>query len=245
MQQSNVDPVEVGKFEKLATTWWDPQGHSKPLHQLNPLRAGYIERHADGLYGKPVLDVGCGGGLLTEAMAKAGAQATGLDMGEEPVEVARLHALESELDINYQLCTAEAHAEHKAGHYEVVTCMEMLEHVPDPASVIRACAAMVKPGGHLYLSTINKTPLAYLTTIVGAEHIVKVLPKGTHDYKKFLRPSQLIRWCEQAGLRVAHADGVLYNPLTETFKLSNRMDINYMIHAVKPDENQGSESPTL
>ncbi|TKB57523.1 bifunctional 2-polyprenyl-6-hydroxyphenol methylase/3-demethylubiquinol 3-O-methyltransferase UbiG [Ferrimonas aestuarii] len=236
MQSHNVDPVEVGKFEKLASTWWDPEGHSKPLHQLNPLRCSYIERHSDGLFGKPVLDVGCGGGLLTEAMARCGAKARGLDMGEEPVEVARLHALESQLDIDYQLCTAEAHASNHQNHYDVVTCMEMLEHVPDPQSVINACAQMVKPGGQLFLSTINKTPLAYLTTIVGAEQIVKVLPKGTHDYDKFLRPSQLIRWCEQAGLRVQHADGVLYNPLTETFRLSKRMDINYMIHAVKPND---------
>ncbi|MBY6185563.1 bifunctional 2-polyprenyl-6-hydroxyphenol methylase/3-demethylubiquinol 3-O-methyltransferase UbiG [Marinobacter hydrocarbonoclasticus] len=232
---ANVDPTEVAKFEQLAATWWDPEGHSGPLHKLNPLRLAYIERHADGLFGKKVVDVGCGGGLLSEAMAKVGAKVTGLDMGEEPLEVARLHALETGVDVDYLQATAEQHAADFAGKYEVVTCMEMLEHVPDPASVVHACAEMVAPGGHLYLSTINKTPQAYLTTIVGAEQLLKVLPKGTHDYNKYLRPSQLIAWCEQAGLKVRHADGVRYNPLTQTFSMSASMSINYMIHAYKPE----------
>ncbi len=231
----NVDAQEVAKFEQLAATWWDPEGHSGPLHKLNPLRLGYIETHCQGLFGKRAVDVGCGGGLLSEAMAKCGAQVTGLDMGEEPLEVARLHALESGLDIDYLHSTAEQHAQGDAGKYDVVTCMEMLEHVPDPASVVTACAEMVKPGGHLFLSTINKTPQAYLLTIVGAERIAKVLPKGTHDYDKYLRPSQLIRWCEQAGLVVRHADGVRYNPLTQTFHMTRSTKINYLIHAFKPE----------
>ncbi|MBW3163352.1 bifunctional 2-polyprenyl-6-hydroxyphenol methylase/3-demethylubiquinol 3-O-methyltransferase UbiG [Ferrimonas balearica] len=232
---ANVDPSEVAKFEQLAATWWDPEGHSGPLHRMNPLRLAYIERHADGLFGKKVVDVGCGGGLLSEAMARVGAKVTGLDMGEEPLEVARLHALESGVDVDYLQATAEQHAADYAGQYQVVTCMEMIEHVPDPGSVIRACADLVAPGGHLYLSTINKTPLAYLTTIVGAEQLLKVLPKGTHDYNKYLRPSQLVAWCEQAGLKVRHADGVRYNPLTQTFSMTQSMAVNYMIHAYKPE----------
>ncbi|SHG86369.1 bifunctional 2-polyprenyl-6-hydroxyphenol methylase/3-demethylubiquinol 3-O-methyltransferase UbiG [Ferrimonas marina] len=234
-QHPNVDPKEVAKFEELAATWWDPEGHSGPLHKMNPLRLAYVERHADGLFGKTVVDIGCGGGLLTEAMARSGAKATGVDMGEEPLEVARLHALESGMEIDYLNGTAEQHAAHHGNHYDVVTCMEMLEHVPDPGAVIAACAAMVKPGGHLFLSTINKTPQAYALTILGAERIAKVLPKGTHDYDKYLRPSQLIRWCEQAGLKVQHADGVAYNPLTGTFSMTKSMKINYLLHAVKPE----------
>ncbi|GAA4902883.1 bifunctional 2-polyprenyl-6-hydroxyphenol methylase/3-demethylubiquinol 3-O-methyltransferase UbiG [Ferrimonas pelagia] len=234
-QNLNVDAKEVAKFEQLAATWWDPEGHSGPLHKMNPLRLAYIEKHSDGLFGKRIVDVGCGGGLLSEAMAKAGARTTGLDMGEEPLEVARLHALESGVEIDYLNCTAEQHAADFAGKYDVVTCMEMLEHVPDPASVVAACAAMVKPGGHLFLSTINKTPQAYLLTIVGAEQIAKVLPKGTHDYNKYLRPSELIRWCEQAGLRAEHADGVRYNPLIQSFSMTRSTKINYLIHATKPE----------
>ncbi|QIZ76616.1 bifunctional 2-polyprenyl-6-hydroxyphenol methylase/3-demethylubiquinol 3-O-methyltransferase UbiG [Ferrimonas lipolytica] len=231
---TNVDPQEVAKFEQLAATWWDPEGHSGPLHAMNPVRVSFIERHCGGLFDKKVADVGCGGGLVSEAIAKCGAQVTGLDMGEEPLEVARLHALETGIEVDYLNSTAEQHADGFQGKYDVVCCLEMLEHVPDPQSVINACIKMLRPGGHLFMSTINKTPEAYLTTIVGAEHLVKALPKGTHDFNKFLRPSQLSRWCEQQGMLMQHASGLFYNPLTKTVSLNKSLRVNYILHAQKP-----------
>lgn len=233
---NNVDPQEVAKFDQLAATWWDPEGHSGPLHKINPVRVSFIERHSGGLFGKQAVDIGCGGGLVSEALAKCGAKVTGVDMGEEPLEVARLHALETGLDIDYLNGTAEQHAEGFAEQYDVVCCLEMLEHVPDPQSVVEACVKMLKPGGHLFMSTINKTPEAYLTTIIGAERIVKALPVGTHDYNKYLRPSQLSHWAERAGVQMKHATGLFYNPVTDTVSLIKSMRVNYMLHAQKPLE---------
>ncbi|WP_298440177.1 bifunctional 2-polyprenyl-6-hydroxyphenol methylase/3-demethylubiquinol 3-O-methyltransferase UbiG [uncultured Ferrimonas sp.] len=233
---TNVDPQEVAKFEQLAATWWDPEGHSGPLHKMNPVRVSFIERHCGGLFGKKAVDVGCGGGLVSEALAKCGAKVTGLDMAEESLEVARLHALETNVDVDYLHSTAEQHADGFAQQYDVVCCLEMLEHVPDPQSVVEACIKMLKPGGHLFMSTINKTPEAYLTTIIGAERIVKALPVGTHDFDKYLRPSQLSRWSEQSGLVMKNASGLFYNPLTKTVRLIDSLRVNYILHAQKPEE---------
>lgn len=234
-QNTNVDPEEIAKFEKMASTWWDPQGEFKPLHKLNPLRLNYIDQTADGIFGKRVLDVGCGGGILSESMAKIGAQVDGLDMGEEPLEVARLHALAAGVDINYIKSTAEAHRESHLGVYDVITCMEMLEHVPDPSSVIQACADMVKPGGYVFFSTINRNVMAYLQTIIGAEYVLKMLPIGTHDHRKFIKPSELITLAENAELQCTDATGITYNPLTDVFKYTKKLDVNYMIATIKHD----------
>ncbi|HHB13194.1 MAG TPA: bifunctional 2-polyprenyl-6-hydroxyphenol methylase/3-demethylubiquinol 3-O-methyltransferase UbiG, partial [Chromatiales bacterium] len=191
MTHHNVDPAEISKFEELASRWWDPNSEFRPLHEINPLRLEYIERHAGGLAGRRVVDVGCGGGILAEAMAAKGAEVTGIDMGGSNLEVAKLHLLESGLEVEYRQISAELLAEEKPGHFDVVTCMEMLEHVPDPASVVRACAAMAKPGGTVVFSTINRNPKSYLFAIVGAEYLLHLLPKGTHDYSRFIRPSEL------------------------------------------------------
>jgi len=227
---SNVDEQEIAKFEAVAAHWWDLEGEFKPLHRINPLRLNYIQQHADGLFAKKVLDVGCGGGILAESMAQQGADVVGLDMGAEPLQVARLHALESGVAINYVQETVEAHALANPQAYDVVTCMEMLEHVPDPASVIRACAHLVKPGGHVFFSTINRNSKAWLMAIVGAEYILKMVPKGTHDIKKFIRPSELLNWVDETALRERHMIGLHYNPLTDSFKLAPNVDVNYMIH---------------
>ncbi|AFU97720.2 bifunctional 2-polyprenyl-6-hydroxyphenol methylase/3-demethylubiquinol 3-O-methyltransferase UbiG [Simiduia agarivorans] len=233
---TNVDPAEVAKFEALANRWWDPSSEFKPLHDINPLRANYIDKHAN-VAGKKILDVGCGGGLLTEAMAQRGASVTGIDMGETPLKVARLHALESNLDIDYHQTTAEAYASENANRFDVVTCLEMLEHVPDPASVIRACAAMVKPGGHLFFSTINRNPKAYAFAIIGAEYVLKLLPKGTHEYAKFIRPSELAGWLRSAGLQIGHMTGMTYNPFTRQYKLDDQdVSVNYLVQARKPHD---------
>ncbi|WP_298775814.1 bifunctional 2-polyprenyl-6-hydroxyphenol methylase/3-demethylubiquinol 3-O-methyltransferase UbiG [uncultured Shewanella sp.] len=232
---TNVDPEEIAKFEKMASTWWDPQGEFKPLHKLNPLRLNYIDQTAGGIFGKQVLDVGCGGGILSESMAKLGAKVDGLDMGEEPLEVARLHALAANVNINYIKSTAEAHRDNHQGRYDVVTCMEMLEHVPDPSSVIQACSDMVKPGGYVFFSTINRNIMAYLQTIIGAEYLLKMLPVGTHDHKKFIKPSELISLAEHAQLQCTDATGITYNPLTDIFKYTEKLDVNYMIATVKND----------
>lgn len=228
---ANVDPAELQKFEKSAHRWWDPDGEFKPLHELNPLRAGFIDRHA-GLAGRTALDVGCGGGLLSEAMALRGARVTGLDMVDASLKVARLHALESQVQVDYQLTTAEQHAAANPAAYDVVACLEMLEHVPDPGSIIRACAQLVKPGGHVFFSTINRTPKAYALAVVGAEYIMNMLPRGTHDYAAFIRPSELETWCREADLRFAHIAGMSYNPLTRRFSLGDDVDVNYIVHAV-------------
>ncbi|MCE9678422.1 bifunctional 2-polyprenyl-6-hydroxyphenol methylase/3-demethylubiquinol 3-O-methyltransferase UbiG [Shewanella sp. AS1] len=232
-KQLNVDPQEIAKFEKMAETWWDPEGEFKPLHKLNPLRLNYIDQTVGGLFGKRVLDVGCGGGILSESMARIGAQVDGLDMGREPLDVARLHALEMGVEINYIQNTAEDHRDNHRGQYDAVTCMEMLEHVPDPASVIQACSDMVKPGGYVFFSTINRNLRAYVETILGAEYLLKMLPVGTHDHKKFIRPAELIAMAERAELVSTDATGITYNPLTGIFRYTQNLDVNYMIATVK------------
>jgi len=230
---ANFDPSEIKKFEDLASRWWDEQGEFKPLHEMNPLRLNFINSGSP-LADKTVCDIGCGGGILSESMAKCGATVTGLDMGKAPLSVARLHALESELDIDYQQITAEEFAEKNAGKYDVVTCMEMLEHVPDPASVINACHQLLKPGGSAYFSTINRNPKAYLFAIIGAEYVMKMLPRGTHDYSRFIKPSELDSWARATSLKLSNLKGVTYNPLTGLFSQSSDVDVNYMVHYLRP-----------
>jgi len=231
MPASNVDASEIAKFEELAHRWWDPQGEFKPLHDINPLRLDYIEARAP-LAGRRVLDVGCGGGILAEAMADRGADVIGIDMGEAPLAVARLHLLESGARVEYRRNTAEAMAAERPGDFDVITCMEMLEHVPNPASVVRACAALTKPGGKVFFSTINRGPKAYLLAIVGAEYVLRLLPKGTHDYDRFIRPSELARWVRGAGLDLRDLTGMTYNPVTRRYRLGHDIDVNYLAHAV-------------
>lgn len=227
---NNVDQAEIAKFEAVASRWWDLEGEFKPLHRINPLRLGYIAQHAGGLFGKKVLDVGCGGGILAESMAREGAQVTGLDMGAEPLEVARLHALESGVKVDYIQQTVEDHADHYAGSYDVVTCMEMLEHVPDPRSVVLACARLVKPGGDVFFSTINRNAKSWLMAVVGAEYVLRMVPRGTHDAKKFIRPAELLHWVDETPLREKHIIGLHYNPLRDSFRLAPGVDVNYMLH---------------
>lgn len=229
-QTPNVDHQEIAKFEAIASRWWDLEGEFKPLHRINPLRLGYISQRAEGLFGKKVLDVGCGGGILAESMAREGADVTGLDMGAEPLQVARLHALESGVAVNYVQETVEAHAHAHPGLYDVVTCMEMLEHVPDPQSVVQACAKLVKPGGHVFFSTINRNAKAWMMAVIGAEYVLKMVPRGTHDIKKFIRPAELMHWVDSTSLREKHITGLHYNPLTDHFKLGPNVDVNYMLH---------------
>ncbi|MFP9531296.1 bifunctional 2-polyprenyl-6-hydroxyphenol methylase/3-demethylubiquinol 3-O-methyltransferase UbiG [Pectobacterium brasiliense] len=229
-QTPNVDHQEIAKFEAIASRWWDLEGEFKPLHRINPLRLGYISQHAEGLFGKKVLDVGCGGGILAESMAREGADVTGLDMGSEPLQVARLHALESGVAVDYVQETVEAHAHAHPGLYDVVTCMEMLEHVPDPQSVVQACAKLVKPGGHVFFSTINRNAKAWMMAVIGAEYVLKMVPRGTHDIKKFIRPAELMHWVDSTPLREKHITGLHYNPLTDHFKLGPNVDVNYMLH---------------
>ncbi|UNK24734.1 bifunctional 2-polyprenyl-6-hydroxyphenol methylase/3-demethylubiquinol 3-O-methyltransferase UbiG [Yersinia intermedia] len=232
----NVDDQEIAKFEAVASRWWDLEGEFKPLHRINPLRLDYILQRSGGIFDKKVLDVGCGGGILAESMAREGAHVTGLDMGYEPLQVARLHALETGTKLDYLQETVESHAQAHPQHYDVVTCMEMLEHVPDPASVIRACAQLVKPGGHVFFSTINRNTKSWLMAVVGAEYILKMVPKGTHDSKKFIRPSELIGWVDQTLLRERHIIGLHYNPITDHFKLGGNVDVNYMVHTQRDSE---------
>ncbi len=229
-QNSNVDFNEIKKFEDMASRWWDPEGEFKPLHQINPLRLNYVLDKAGGLFGKSVLDVGCGGGILSESMAKQGANVTGLDMGREPLEVAGLHALESGIKVNYIQETVEEHAAKYPNHYDVITCMEMLEHVPDPLSVIRACETLLKPGGDLFLSTLNRNFKSYLFAIVGAEQLLKIVPKGTHDYKKFIKPSELFSMLDKTRLTECGITGLHYNPLTDSYRLGKNVDVNYITH---------------
>ncbi|KJF91211.1 bifunctional 2-polyprenyl-6-hydroxyphenol methylase/3-demethylubiquinol 3-O-methyltransferase UbiG [Photobacterium leiognathi] len=231
----NVDPAEISKFEDMASRWWDLEGEFKPLHQINPLRLNYVIDHANGLFGKKVLDVGCGGGILAESMAIEGAEVTGLDMGKEPLTVARLHALETGTKLDYIQSTAEEHAEEHQAYYDVITCMEMLEHVPDPASIIAACAKMVKPGGHVFFSTLNRNIKSYLFAIVGAEHVMRLVPKGTHDHNKFIRPSELMAMIDKTALEDRHIIGLHYNPLTNTYSLGTNVDVNYIVHTQKQD----------
>ncbi len=230
----NVDRAEIAKFEALASRWWDMESEFKPLHDINPLRTNYIDSFAQ-LAGKTVLDVGCGGGILSEGMAQRGATVTGIDMGEAPLNVARLHALESGVSIDYRQLPVEQLAAEQPASFDVVTCMEMLEHVPDPASVIKACFDLVKPGGMVFFSTINRNPKAYAFAIIGAEYLLRLLPAGTHDYSKFIKPSELTRWCRAAGLDVTHMTGMVYNPLTKIYKLKdNDVSVNYLMATRKP-----------
>lgn len=232
---SNIDPSEIAKFEALASRWWDPNSEFKPLHDLNPLRAAYIDDHVN-VAGKTVLDVGCGGGILTESLAQRGASVTGIDMTEAPLQVARLHAMDGGLEsIHYRQSTAESLAEKAPGQFDVITCMEMLEHVPDPESVIRAISIMLKPGGQVFFSTINRNAKAWALAIVGAEYVLGLLPKGTHHYQKLIRPSELKRWAETAGLEVTGFRGIQYNPLTRHFKLNDNVSVNYLMSARKPE----------
>lgn len=229
--QANVDPREIGKFEELAHRWWDAEGEFRPLHDINPLRLGFIESHAGNLAGKTVLDVGCGGGILSEAMATQGAHVTGIDMGEAPLSVARLHGLESGIRVDYRHITVEALAEQEPAHYDIVTCMEMLEHVPDPESVVHACAKLAKPDGHVFFSTLNRNPKAFLYAIVGAEYLLKLLPRGTHEYQRFIRPSELAQSIRAADMTLTSMAGLQFNPLTQTYSLSSDVSVNYLIHA--------------
>ena len=224
---TNVYPDEVSKFGAKAQRWWDPNGEFKTLHQINPLRLDFIAQHVD-IKDKKVIDVGCGGGILSEAMAKAGADVIGIDMSDELIDVAELHSLESGIKLNYQTISAETLADQHCGQYDVVTCMEMLEHVPDPASIIQACSKLVKTDGKLFFSTLNRKRKAWLLAIVGAEYIMNMLPKGTHDYQKFIRPSELATMARVADLELTDMAGIEYNPMTRIFSLSNNVDVNYL-----------------
>lgn len=225
----NVDQAEISKFEALASRWWDTESEFKPLHDINPLRTNYIDRQTT-LAGKQVLDVGCGGGILSEAMAQRGAIVTGIDMGEANLNTARLHALESGVQVDYQHIAVEELAAGQPESFDVVTCLEMLEHVPDPESIIRACAALVKPGGYVAFSTINRNPKSYAFAILGAEYLLRLVPTGTHDYHRFIKPSELTRWCRSAGLDVTGMTGLVYNPLTKDYRLKdNDVDVNYLM----------------
>jgi 2-polyprenyl-6-hydroxyphenyl methylase/3-demethylubiquinone-9 3-methyltransferase len=230
----NVDPEEVAKFEKLASRWWDRNSEFKPLHDINPLRANWIDKLAPVAEQK-VLDVGCGGGILCEALAQRGAVVTGIDMGEAPLAVGNLHKLESGVEVDYQKSTAEDFAREHGETFDTVTCLEMLEHVPDPGSVVAACAALTKPGGTLFFSTINRNPKSYLFAVIGVEYVLRMLPKGTHEYGKFIRPAELGQWIREAGLEIDQMTGLTYNPLTKTYKLvESDVSVNYMICARKP-----------
>ncbi|ANQ85779.1 bifunctional 2-polyprenyl-6-hydroxyphenol methylase/3-demethylubiquinol 3-O-methyltransferase UbiG [Azoarcus olearius] len=229
---TNADPAEVQKFSDLAHRWWDPASEFKPLHEINPLRLDWIDGHC-GLAGKKVLDVGCGGGLLSEGMAQRGAEVSGIDLSEKALGVARLHLYESGLQVDYQLTSAEAHAATHPAQFDVVTCMEMLEHVPNPESTVHACAQMAKPGGAVFFSTLNRNFKAYLFAVVGAEYLLNLLPRGTHDYAKFIKPSELSRYCRNAGLELVSLSGMTYNPITKVYALSRDTDVNYMVHARK------------
>ena len=229
----NVDPVELQKFSELAHRWWDPQSEFKPLHDINPLRLDYIDQMA-GLKGKRVLDVGCGGGILSEAMAAAGATVTGIDLGDKPLKVAQLHLLESGLTVEYRNITVEELACEQPGQYDVITCMEMLEHVPDPASVVNACARLVRPGGKCFFSTINRNPKSYLFAILGAEYVLNLLPRGTHDYARFITPAELARYCRRAELNTGQLIGMTYNPFTRTYSLVADTSVNYILVASAP-----------
>ena len=225
----NVNHDEIAKFEKVASQWWDLTGDFKPLHQINPLRRQFIIQHMGSVFDKKIIDVGCGGGILAESLAKLGAQVTGIDMGEEPLNVAKLHALEAQVKVDYQKITAEEMALENSESFDAVTCMEMLEHVPDPSSIVKACAQMVKPGGFVFFSTLNKTIKSYLLAILAAEKLFKLVPDGTHSHDKFIRPSQLIGWAEENNLKCIDTAGIHYNPVTENHKLISALDVNYIL----------------
>ncbi|MFT5504911.1 MAG: 2-polyprenyl-6-hydroxyphenyl methylase/3-demethylubiquinone-9 3-methyltransferase [Gammaproteobacteria bacterium] len=229
MSNVNLDPAEIDKFQALASRWWDRESEFKPLHDINPLRVDYIDQFCDGLKGKKVLDIGCGGGILTEAMCQRGAEVTGIDMGEKSLSVARLHLHESKLDIDYQMITAEDYAEIHENEFDIVTCLEMLEHVPVPESIVNACAKLVKPQGKVFFSTINRNPKSFLFAIVGAEYVLNLLPRGTHEYQRFIKPSELSSGVRQAGMEVMDITGMTYNPITKIYKLGRDLDVNYLM----------------
>lgn len=229
---SNFDAAELNKFSELAHKWWDKTSEFKPLHEINPLRLNYIDNVAS-LKDKTVLDVGCGGGILSESMAEKGAKVTGIDLGEKALKVAQLHSLDSGVTVDYQLIAAEQLAEQQPASFDVVTCLEMLEHVPDPASVVAACAKLVKPGGHVFFSTINRNPKAYLFAVIGAEYVLNMLPRGTHDYAKFIKPSELASWMRSADLSLVGQTGMSYNPLTKHYWLDSNVSVNYLMHCIK------------
>ena len=228
----NVDPQEVAKFSDLAHRWWDPSSEFKPLHEINPLRLGWID-HLAPVSARKVLDVGCGGGILAEAMAQRGGKVKGIDLSERALKVAALHQLESKVAVDYEKIPAEELAAREPGQSGIVTCMELLEHVPDPASTVAACAALARPGGHLFFSTINRNPKSYLFAIIGAEYILRMLPRGTHDYARFIKPSELAQFCRAAGLEIRDITGMTYNPITKVYALGPDSDVNYIVHAVK------------
>ncbi len=230
----NYDPQELSKFATLAAHWWDPHGELKTLHQINPLRLSYITKKVD-VADKFLIDIGCGGGILTESLAAHGAKVTGIDMNKPVIDVAKLHQLESASKVEYLHVSAESIASERPAQYDIVTCLEMLEHVPDPASIVQACATLVKPGGYLFFSTLNRNPKSYLFAILGAEYILKLLPKNTHDYAKFIRPSELSRWTRQAGLLPQETKGISYNPFTQQFKLTDDIAVNYLFYARRVD----------
>ena len=227
---ANADPKELAKFSELAHKWWDPESEFRPLHQINPLRLGWIEQCAGPLDGRRIVDVGCGGGILSEAMARKGAQVLGVDLAERSLKVAQLHAMEAGIDnVRYREVAAEVLADEQPGQFDIVTCMEMVEHVPDPAAIVAACAKMVKPGGWVFLSTLNRNPKSFLFAIVGAEYLLRLLPAGTHEYAKFIRPSELATWCRSARLDLQHTRGMEYNPLTKRYWLSDDTSVNYLL----------------
>jgi len=230
---ANVDAKELAKFSALAHRWWDPTSEFRPLHEINPLRLAHIEKLAGGLAGKSVLDVGCGGGILAEAMGERGAKVTGIDLAEKPLKVAQLHRLETGSAVDYRLVSAEALADEAPGSFDVVTCMELLEHVPDPRSTVYACARLARPAGMVFFSTINRNAKAFALAIVGAEYVLNLLPRGTHEYARFIRPSELSRACREAGLRVTNLTGMTYNPFTRTYSLGRDVDVNYLLATVK------------
>jgi 2-polyprenyl-6-hydroxyphenyl methylase/3-demethylubiquinone-9 3-methyltransferase len=230
---TNVDPAELEKFSELAHRWWDPQSEFRPLHEINPLRLDHIDRIAE-LQGKKVLDVGCGGGILAEAMAARGAQVTGIDLADKPLKVAQLHLLESGQQVDYRRIAVEELAQQAPASFDVVTCMEMLEHVPDPAAVVHACAALLKPGGHAFFATLNRNPKSYLFAIIGAEYVLNMLPRGTHDYERFIKPSELSSTCRRAGLETINLIGMTYNPFNKVYALEADTDVNYILSTSKP-----------
>ncbi len=228
----NADPAEREKFSQLASRWWDPHGEFRPLHEINPLRLGWIDERA-ALAGKRVLDVGCGGGILAEAMAGRGARVTGIDLSEKSLRVAELHLLQSNAAVTYERVSADDFAQRHAGEFDVVTCMELLEHVPEPGAMVAACSRLVRPGGQVFFSTINRNPKSYLFAVIGAEYILRLLPRGTHDYARFIKPSELSRYAREAGLRVAELLGMTYNPLTQRYRLESDCDVNYLLRCVR------------
>ena len=231
---ANIDPAEQQKFDRIAATWWDPDGESQPLHDLNPARLAYIMDRVE-IAGEEVIDVGCGGGILSESLAAEGARVTGIDIAEKALSVAKLHLHESGCEVNYQRATAESWAEKYPSSAKIVTCMEMLEHVPDPASVVSACASMLVPGGHMFMSTLNRNAISFAVAILGGEHIARVIPKGTHQYDRFIKPSELCQWLRAADMKVEEITGIHYNPLERTARTGGHVRVNYLIHAIKSD----------